>query len=530
MKRLSIVLTCAAAAAVVSADYVTPDEALARLGGESRAVVSATLIQERPEIYVFSTEEGYMILPSDDIARPLLAYGADFGDGTNTELDYWLNFYAGEIAAAREGVANCVHSPQKVRAEIAPMVKAKWSQGDPYNMQCPMHNGKRSVTGCVATAMAQVMYYYKWPEKGLGVHSYEWENGGQTLSFNYNSTTFNWEDMTNVYDRLSISPEKKAVAELMYAAGVSVDMNYGSTESGAVSFYMMRAFIENFRYDKAVWWAQRDYYSDTDWEDMIYGELAAGRPVLYGGAGSGGAHQFVVDGYSSADDLYHINWGWGGTSDGYFALSALNPGELGTGGGTGGFNSTQHALIGLQKPVSGSVSPTVFLNSEAFLPESNTATLGSDLTFSGFFTNFGYKAGKFALGVRFTPEAPGREPVNVGWTTTNECPPLSGWKAFSVKIPMSLRDGKYTVTPVYHTDADTEWRPIPTNRSVCGSLTALVDDIDVTFTPDPSAADGIEEIQSSLTPDNSTLYDLQGRRVVNPGHGLYIRAGKKVLL
>lgn len=493
MKKLYFAAILGCSVLNAAAEYVTPEQALARLNEENsgqmrvRVVAGAELMRELPELYVFSTASGYMILPADDVARPVLAYGDEFVADGNPVLEYWLNFYAEEIRAAKQApqAYSYAMTPRKARKAVAPMVKAKWNQNSPFNDLCPLINGERSVTGCVATAMAQVMYYHKWPVKGVGSHSYTWETGGKTLSFNYGSTTFDWDNMLDSYSGATLSTERTAVATLMYAAGVSVDMNYTARESGAVSQGMVRAFVENFNYDKAVWYALRNCYTSADWEDLIYGEVAAGRPVLYSGQSASGAHQFVVDGYSS-DGYFHLNWGWGGQSDGYFTLSALNPSSLGIGAGAGGYNYGQEALIGLQKPVDGSTYSTVMYNISPFMPETKSLTIGQIAKFSGMFVNYGCLTNKFSLGVKFSPVSNGEKSVILPWGyVPSECPSGYGFNSLEVTIPTSIPDGLYNVTPVYRVGDSEEWLDIVCDLTVNHSVRADISGTQVKFsTPD----------------------------------------------
>lgn len=494
MKKFSTLLFLfALGAASALAEHVTPARALERLAASqpaglrkspSRLAHGAKLAAERSEIYLFTTaDDGFIILPANDIARPLLAYGTAPGALDNPQLNYWLETYSAEIRAAAS--AGSVRASNEVvhtaHAAIAPMTQTRWNQSEPYNDMCPTLNGSRCVTGCVATAMAQVMRYHSWPEKGVGEYSYQWSTGSQTLSFNYAATTFRWDLMLNEYGSDATAEQKDAVATLMYAAGVSVDMDYTSSESGAVSQNMGRAFLENFNYDQGLWMAQRDYYGLVEWEDIIYNELAEGRPVLYGGTGEAGGHQFVADGYS-ADGFFHFNWGWGGMSDGYFALTALNPPSLGIGGGAGGFNYNQSALIGLQPPVSGSKPTYLMYCTGSFEPTAASATLGSQVGFTGGFFNYGFTempAGTH-VGLIVEPISPAGTPTYIVCATT-EIKPNYGTNALYATIPADLSAGTYRITPAYKVP-DGEWTQMRAPLSNNGELTAIVSGQTVRFT------------------------------------------------
>ena len=237
---------------------------------------------------------------------------------------------------------------------VEPLLKdITWNQTKPYNNCCP----NDYPTGCVATAMGQVMYYYRYPEHGVGSNTYQWN--GQQLTANFGTTTYQWSNMQDKLTANSSSAAQDAVATLLYHVGVSVNMNYGPASeggSGASPSYIAPALINHFGYDKGCHLRSREYFTKTEWEATVRNELDNGRPILYGGfTMSASGHSFVCDGYNQ-QGYYHINWGWDGLNNGYFLLSALDPKTKGTGGGEEGqgFNYNQTMVIGIQKPVDGS--------------------------------------------------------------------------------------------------------------------------------------------------------------------------------
>ena len=383
MSAKAIIPAIALLGAIASnAATLTPDEALARVMKESdamRAPARAVVAQPRlihttvgddgePAVYIFTTDsrEGSIVVSADDVAAPLLGYCDTPADGElPTELRWWLGQYAAEIEAARSGDAPRYVEPAAPKATatrkaIAPLVNTRWDQGAPYNNDCPsvsqsvIGNGK-APTGCVATAMAQVMKYFGWPAKGTGTGSAT-VSGGSQQSMNLN-VTFDWSNMTDTYAEGSYTAtQASAVALLMKACGYSVAMNYTTSASGAQSTAIPGALINNFGYDSGAALYRRDYYGRDEWEEMIYNNLANVGPVIYTGASNvGGGHAFVCDGYS-ADGYFHFNWGWSGMSDGYFLLSMLKPTNLGTGAGNGDYTNNQGALLGI-KPSDGTDSP-----------------------------------------------------------------------------------------------------------------------------------------------------------------------------
>ncbi|MDE6581831.1 MAG: C10 family peptidase, partial [Duncaniella sp.] len=261
-----------------------------------------------------------MILPDDDRAPALLGYADSdsFATAGNPAFNAWLEFYNEELDYVKslpEGNRTPAARPQ--REEISPLIATEWNQEWPYNIDCPKVDGHETVTGCVATAMAQGMKYYNYPERGKGEHSYWWSKGKETLTFNYDNHPFKWDLMADKYDRETPYDQRQAVAELMYACGVSVNMYYEPGGSGAATITMGVQLIDIFGYSPSMYLPGRVYYGLDEWEEMIYADLAKGQPVLYSGAGTAGGHQFICDGYRG-DGYFHFNWGWGGLSNGYF--------------------------------------------------------------------------------------------------------------------------------------------------------------------------------------------------------------------
>lgn len=497
---------------LVNASPVTPEQALERLGqspryrsirGLNTPAKRLSRVATLADLYVFSNGDGFLIVPADDVASPLLAYAdsGTFDPAGNPALQWWLSTYSAQIEDAKaSGVTTGSTIMRASRKPIAPMIATRWNQGDPYNELCPELDGKRSVTGCVATAMAQVMNYHQYPAKGISSHSYTWTTGGETLDCDFAATTFDWADMTDEYDAESTSTQKTAVATLMKACGVSVDMDYSPTESSASSLAIGPALIDYFGYDKGIWMPQRQYYGLEEWEDLIYADLADGRPVLYCGVGSAGGHQFVCDGYSS-DGFFHFNWGWGGLSDGYFQLTALDPPSLGIGGGAGGFNSNQSVVLGVQRPVEGSKSVPLVYCSGNFEAAVSEAYLGSAVRFTGGFYNYGCAplAAGTLLSVELTA-ADGSVQYLTGMSLSAELPVGYGYAAIPVEIPSTLAEGTYTVRPAVK-PAEGEWQTVPAPLSAVGELTATVSNGMITF----AAADTPDLVISDLRM-TSSLY------------------------
>ena len=330
-------------------------------------------------MYLFAAEDnGFVLVAADDCVQPILAYSfhSPAGKQLNREVRYWLSNYQQQIdwlraqgAVADEATAAqwALYSqapdgdPRPLTA-VSPLLTTTWDQSPYYNNLCPYDatEQERAVTGCVATATAQVMKYWNHPAQGTGSHSYTHTTYG-TLSANFGATTYNWASMPNALTSSSSTAQVNAVATLMYHIGVAIEMDYGVDASGA---YMNNygystlpstenALPEFFGYDNTIVCYSRDNLSDNVWRNYIVTELDAQRPVLYAGSDTAGGHCFVCDGYNN-NNMVHFNWGWGGYQDGYYTLANIAPGTGGTGGNaTYTFNMNQHILTGV-KPASGS--------------------------------------------------------------------------------------------------------------------------------------------------------------------------------
>ena len=324
------------------------------------------------DYYIFNVSEGggFVIVSGDDRTEVILGY-ADSGNIDETAmpegLKVLLDDYSEQMARLEDSAAAAQDGRRQARARtaIAPLIQTRWNQAAPYNNNCPEVSytvdenviKEMTVTGCVATSMAQVMYYHKWPEGACtAIPGYTTGKLGLTLD-GLPATTFNWNAMKTTYSSSATGDAAVAVAQLMQYCGWSVQMNYNRASVGGSSAFnasIPYALKSYFGYDSGARSAKRSSYTYGEWVDLIYGELAEKRPVVLGGQSAGGGHSFVCDGYEG-EDYFHINWGWGGGGDGFFRLAVLQPYEQGAGGSStmDGFNFGQEAIVGIQKPTAG---------------------------------------------------------------------------------------------------------------------------------------------------------------------------------
>ena len=327
-------------------------------------------------LYIFSSDNSFVIVAADDRVKPIIGYSNDnpFAiEKVSSNIAYWLDKANGEIQYAIDNdmqatdeirnewhkLVNGIKPDAKSRAGVEALMTTKWSQDSPFSNMCP--NG--TYTGCAATAMAQVMKYWNWPVKGIGSHTYYEDNFGE-ITADFGNTIYDWDNMKDVYYNSSPTVEKNAVATLMFHCGVSIDMDYGYTASGAFPDDVPSALVKYFDYSNSTCDRYKPNYSDSQWLNILKTELNASRPIIYNGWDiNGGGHSFVCDGYDEYDN-FHFNWGWEGYCDGYYAIGALNPGVGGIGSGSGKYNENNYIIIGIKPNYN--YSNTLFLTTETY--------------------------------------------------------------------------------------------------------------------------------------------------------------------
>ncbi|KGN83679.1 thiol protease/hemagglutinin PrtT [Porphyromonas sp. COT-290 OH860] len=324
----------------------------------------------KPTYYIFNDTDrsGFVIISGDDTTIPVLGY-SDKGqvhlNRLPEQLSGLLKRHQKQVDALRStavtpGLPSPTPKPNP-KAIRGPLTKSLWDQDKPFNDQAPIIGKERTVTGCVATAISQVMYYHKWPERGKGKHTYTPRTGSiGELSADFEQSVYDWANMidsytfdwkwnndTRTYDKEGhwTEAQGKAVAKLMSDVGIAVNMNYRRSRDGGSGAYMhdaARALKKHFSYH--VRHLSRNESPNQLFLSLIQQELDLDNPIIMSGAQNDAGHAWVIDGYDENGYL-HTNWGWGGTSNGYFALSFMSPPILGHGGGDGGFNQGQDIIL-----------------------------------------------------------------------------------------------------------------------------------------------------------------------------------------
>lgn len=331
-----------------------------------------------PSYYVVNLEDnnGFIIVSGDDRFRPVLGYSTsgniNNGDALPDGLEYWLNFLSDEMKAAiasgyKGSTTTTRTSSSAYNTSIAPLIKTKWGQTSPYNNMIPNY-----ATGCVATGMAQVMNYWKYPTRGIGSHTH---SKFSNYSANFGATTYDWENMKDVYgSKYDTKDQVNAVATLMLHLGIATDMDWSKDNSGTSNMYSAYAFINYFGYNKYLYVESRDHVSLGAWKALVIDQLRSGHPLCYAGMATEDGllgHYFVLDGYDAATGKFHFNWGWEGMYDGYFDITAIEPGATDQAGSlTGSYNYYQKMFINVQPEETGEL--TANFNATKVYPMQNT--------------------------------------------------------------------------------------------------------------------------------------------------------------
>lgn len=469
---LTIIICCLSLSTF--AEVITPDEALARVSLPSKQLLSTSsntppklvkteTANNQPTLYIYSTQgNGYMILTADDKATPMLAYGLDLTGEVNPTMQWLIEEYSHEIQSLRKNYQPQTAHPTTITSKtpIAPLLTTKWNQLSPYNNMCPEINGNQCATGCVVTAMAQIINYHRLSTENAAKASYSWN--GQTLAFDFANERFDWDNMVDVYNSSTTETQNQAVAKLMYACGVSVQMNYGTNISVASYLNVPNALIDYFGFDKSAHFEKRSFYRINEWNDFIYAQLSECGPLILRGTNDNGGHMFVCDGYSS-EDFFHINWGWGGNGDGYFKLSALTPDNQGIGGSVGGYNANLSVLANTKAPEAESSYHQEMSLLSAMSTNKQIATLGENIIVSGEFTNTGASTISGYLGFII-------EDTDTGKATTYSSKIINlaktyGYKQLYLSIPSNLANGTYKIYPAWST-YDSDWQKMRSDVSI----------------------------------------------------------------
>lgn len=425
-------------------------------------------------IYVFNYGEndGFMVVGADDCLPGMIGYS----ENGAFDLAYAPESLLGMVESWSSQAEWLVSHPDAKTARVirpqqtvAPLLgDIMWDQGNPYNKMCPnvtqydaygnkLATKAPAATGCVATALSQVMYYHKWPEHGTGSVRYQSDNGDDVLniSVNYEGETFDWDNMLPKLTPKSPAEAISAVSKLIYYVGTSFQSQYGMG-TGASDISIAPAMKQNWGYDKAIRYLIRDFYTEHEWNDILQSELAAGRPVPYGGVTRKKAgHYFVLDGVNE-EGYYHVNWGWSGEGNGYYRLELLIAEDAGTGSVNDAFSYQQNMIVGIQKPTGEKVEEQMCFTAEQIGPFDETLSRQGSVSLKaqGVWNNSATRTtAKLGFALFDSEGNVVKRVIAVDQDTYNPAYGKSVIEA-GLDFPLDLAVGTYTIRPIYQLERD----------------------------------------------------------------------------
>ena len=428
---------------------------------------SATMGAEKTAYYVFNADRsqgGYVIVAGDDRAPAVLGYSDngkfDINDVPEA-MQELLDSYAEQIEALDQGEqVDRLVSPGPA---IAPLLTSTWSQKSPYNHLLPLVNGSRAVVGCAATAMAQVMYYWKWPARPTTtIPAYTTESYSIYMPA-LPPVDFNWEAMQDCYlTSDTLSEAGLAAATLSLYCAQALEMNFQDGTSGATTSRTPLWLSTYFGYKASAHSLWRFNYTTDEWAGLIYQELAANRPVIFSGSKKTGGHAFICDGFDG-EGMFHINWGWNGQSNGFFLLNVLNPDLQGTGSASGvyGYIYNQAAIVGIE-PGEGE-NEFALTSTNVVLNDVSTTRSGSNYDFrinvSGYFRNLTSQILAVSYGWGFYQGETLKSVLYKANGTSLKPGSYYNAKEKILSFGSDLTSGTYYIVPIYSEYSANNWRP-----------------------------------------------------------------------
>lgn len=428
-----------------------------------------------PLLYVFSpaSQKGYVVIAADDAVSPVVGYSPDNAFDAAAMPPQFKTFldamgqHVAEAAVQTDGASQAKAVATNHRSPISPLLdNILWGQDEPYNRLTPVLSGEHTPTGCVATALAQIMYYHKFPVHATGSSHYGFANmfvRGKTVVFGERGD-YQWDKMRPNYPAgVSLTEDEgNAVALLMAEVGAACNMKYSPVESSTSGTYALKALQKHLGYTSARL-VRRMNKTAEEWENLIYGELAEKRPVYLDGCAAELGHAFVCDGYD-ANGYFHINWGWDGRANGYFNFSYLMPRTRGTGGsGKGAYVVDLQAIVGIAPPEK---VKTPYPTHELL-----AKTIEKNEAYSDSYPKFNIRGVRlegyedidadFSLGIRKQDGTL----INVGtpsaWTIQKD---YTYNRIDVTLVPENVPEGTYPLLPIFSPKQKGQWREIPLGR------------------------------------------------------------------
>lgn len=475
---------------------------------------------------------GFAVLAKDDAFEPILGYsdGCFNKDDINPNMKWWMECTAKAMAAGITKQSNTI--PDGLPQEVESFIMTHWSQGAPYNILCPSYvsngNSKQYPTGCVATAMAQCMYHFKYPEHGTTTRLYRFNPGDgveQTVKVVLDDIIFDWNNMLDVYKTNAYDDvQAKAVAELMMACGASVEMEYTVSGSGAQMADAAKALRLYFGYDRGLPFYLRWGVCEAEFNDAIYRNLAVKKPILFGGVSGKGGHAFVLDGYDTEGNV-HVNWGWGpNKGDGYFNIALMNGYE------------EQQAVVPISNDGTYATPKSMICIYQGGLSVDKVDDTHIKVsTNSARLINFGcetYNGNIYVVAMNTeTGESKAIATENItGSVAVNYYIGSNGINKSYITIKNKIGDGKYRIFLASKDENEDDYSPVRCREEYTNSYFITVTDGKITevtadnnpawMTSTPTGIKGVTTDKNTLFP--SSIYSLDGRKLASPSSNVVI--------
>jgi len=521
-----------------------------RKKAEMHRIAQAAIMQQEVELLdesegycVYGSNKGFAVVSRMDSHTPVLAYSASTYDKDNMPcgMKWWLSAINASLSVSGQSQDVDGFTPEVV----APLLKTTWGQQSPFNEKSPVVNNAKAPTGCVATAMSQILNFYQYPAQGQGIGYYTMGDNSYRQMVEVNST-YRWDLMKNSYASawFLTDEEKDAISQLMFDAGVSSHMNFSTGGSGTTSYEAANGFSHIFQFDSlAMKCVLRNYcQSDAEWMSIILSELKASRPVLMCGVDlTSGGHAFVIDGMD-ANGFVHVNWGWNGQADGYYDLADLNPTGILGGSTTMHFNAEQSIITNLRcnpTPAADAVYHSTWVISaedNLIANEVNGLTLSSP---DGILWQVSHLTFYGKVGLAFLDENGNEVFFHTFFDTSDKAShfsPLDGGVGYQASYFSNISTADLQSLPAgtYRVFLASKAIQEETPQFICypgGNHKEYIvtKNADYTLSVKTAETSGIQA-PDTATPDNTSLYDLQGRRIDSPRKGIFIQNGRKVVV
>lgn len=474
------------------------------------------LVSESEDYAIYSSPLfGYAIISKDNQCPPIIGYSdKPFPKEVPTDMKWLLKEFS---VQKNNYLQSFISLPENVVSKVEALVPCKWGQSEPYNWYTPTYISQGKTlhypTGCLATAMSQLMYFYKSPTRGTGGSAYYVDGKTLPVIVDFSQTIYNWDKMLPSYLEYYDEDQASAVATLMYHCGASVEMTYDQSGSGAYSYMGCSSLRKKFGYGASYFYL-RQFVNQQEWMKMIYTSLSNGRPIIYGGIDDkNGGHAFILDGYDQ-DGLVSVNWGWSGDGDGYFDIALLNVGKY-------SFKNGQEMIIidGPQTEMVKKSSWGIGYNMVAEKSTSDRILISCDgiynldpEPFSGLFGIIAEKEGEKSV-LHSEEWGDSKNPIQFG----------NGYRIKDVEVSVSaIPNGRYVVYMATKGVEETDWQQIRSNETVINYIFLEKTESGITISTEDSPT-RVHDVMSDSKMNPIYFFDLQGREVGPATKGLLIR-------